>query len=225
LPAEDTAVPASEPVAAPNPTMANLLADPGVPKDTDSAFASLFSLWGADYKSGTGSACGQAQQQGLRCWYQKGTLSHLRRLNRPAILSLLDANGDEYQVVLSGLDADSATLLAGGIRYKIGLEELAEFWFGDQLILWKPGYDGPSSVGPGDEGAGVLWLRASFAKLDGEAPPLNASRYYDSTLEARVRAYQRDNRLGVDGIVGIQTQVVINTDLGVPGTPLLTGDR
>jgi general secretion pathway protein A len=223
MPAEDTAVAANELAAAPRPTMAELLADPGVPKDTDSAFVSLFSLWGADYESGTGFACGQAQQQGLRCWYQKGTLSHLRRLNRPAILSLLDANGDEYQLVLSGVGETSATLLAGGISYKIDFEDLAEFWYGDQLILWKPGYDGPSSIGPGDEGDGVLWLRESFAKIDGEPPPLNASRFYDSALEARVRAYQRDNRLGVDGIVGIQTQVVINTDLGVPGTPLLTG--
>ncbi len=42
-----------------------------------------------------------------------------------------------------------------------------------------------------------------------------------AALEARVRDYQRQRRLTVDGLVGYQTQITINTDLGRDQTPKL----
>lgn len=213
--------PAPQPESA-APRMTDLLADPAVPKDTDSAFSTLFSLWGAAYDPAAGAACDQAKQQALRCLYQKGTLSHVRRLNRPAILSLIDAYGNEFQFVLSALDGKTATLIAGGKKYPIRFEELSNYWYGDHLILWQPGNGNGGALGPGSRGDGVVWLRQSLAKIYGHPPPERPSDFYDSALEERIRIYQRERRLTVDGIVGTQTQVVINAELAVPGTPLLT---
>jgi len=216
---------ASKPEPEPDPeirlTMASLLEDPAVPKNTDSAFTDLFGLWGANYESGGANACEQALQQQLRCWFQKGTLSHLRRLNRPAILSLIDARGDEFQVVLSGLDATTATLRAGGVDYPIGFDDLANYWYGDHLILWRPVNADGSAIGPGSSGDDVIWLRDSLALIYGEAMPPRPSDVFDSALEERVRNFQRERRLAVDGIVGTQTQIVINTETAVPSTPVL----
>lgn len=211
-------VPPLEPAA---PSLAGLLAEPTVPKDTDTAFATLFELWGATFVPGEAPACEQAQRQRLRCWYERGTLSRLRSLNRPAILSLLDAHGNEFQVVLGRLGESTATLFAGNDTFVLDLEELSEYWFGDHLILWQPGNGSGAIISPGTQGDSVIWLRESLAKILGEPSPIQPSNFYDSALEARVRDYQRQRRLRVDGIVGTETQVAINTELGVPGTPLL----
>lgn len=219
---EPAATPPPEPTP---PSLAALLAQSAVPKDTDTAFATLFALWGAQFVPGDGPACEQAQRQGLRCWYERGTLSHLRRLNRPAILSLVDGHGDEFQVVLGRLDESTGTLFAGDEAFVLDLEELAEYWYGDHLMLWQPGNGSGAGITPGSQGNSVIWLRQSLAKIYGEPSPIVPSNYFDNALEERVRAYQRERRLAVDGIVGAQTQVAINTELGVPGTPLLAEAR
>lgn len=36
-----------------------------------------------------------------------------------------------------------------------------------------------------------------------------------------VRDFQRSHRLVVDGIAGVQTQLVLDSAIGVPGTPTL----
>ena len=56
-----------------------------------SAIGELLSLWGAHYDAARGEPCAQAEEQGLRCLFQRrGSLSELRRVNWPAILSLVD---------------------------------------------------------------------------------------------------------------------------------------
>ncbi len=199
-----------------------LLADPSVPKDTDTAFSTLFGLWGAAYQPGADTACQQAQEQSLRCWFQRGSINHVKRLNRPAILSLTDETGDQYQVVVTSLDGDSLSLAIGNAIYEVRLDELSRYWYGDHLMLWKPGSVLGNDLSPGMEDEGVRWLRESLARIWGEPDVGSPSEFFDASLEERVRAYQRERRLTVDGIAGTQTQIVINTDLEVPGTPLLS---
>ena len=52
------------------------------------------------------------------------------------------------------------------------------------------------------------------------AEPLDSS-VYDTELEQRVIAFQRDHRLDVDGLAGRQTQIIINSLLGPEDTPRL----
>jgi len=91
-------------------------------------------------------------------------------------------------------------------------------------VLWRPGALQGDDLAPGMEGEGVRWLRASLARIDGDSGNAldSGSSFFDSDLEARVRNYQRERRLSVDGIAGAQTQIAINTDLQIPGTPLLS---
>ena len=56
------------------------------------------------------------------------------------------------------------------------------------------------------------------------AEPLD-SGIYDAALEQRVIEFQRDHRLDVDGLVGQQTQIIINSLLGSEDTPRLTTPR
>ena len=201
-----------------------LLADPAVPKDTATAFATLFDLWGRSYEFDGQPACRQAELLNLRCWFQRGSFTYLRSLDRPAILNLIGDDGEQYQVVLEHMDTDTASLTFGDRTFRTSLTDLSRFWYGDSLMLWRPGALQGDDLAPGMEGEGVRWLRASLARIDGDSQsvPDSGAAFFDSGLEARVRDYQRQRRLSVDGIAGAQTQIAINSDLKIPGTPSLT---
>ena len=122
------------------------------------------------------------------------------------------------------MDTDTASLAFGVQTFRTSLTDLSRYWYGDSLVLWRPGALQGEDLAPGMEGEGVRWLRASLARIgdDSGAVPDAGSAFFDSDLEARVRDYQRQRRLSVDGIAGAQTQIAINTDLDIPGTPSLT---
>ena len=205
-------------------SLAELLADPAVPKDTATAFATLFRLWGRAFEPDGQPACQQAQVLTLRCWFQRGSFTYLRSMDRPAILNLIAEDGEQYQAVLQHMDSDTASLAFGSRTYRTSLTDLSRYWYGDSLVLWRPGALQGDDLAPGMEGEGVRWLRASLARIDGDSGNAldSGSSFFDSDLEARVRNYQRERRLSVDGIAGAQTQIAINTDLQIPGTPLLS---
>ena len=48
-----------------------------------------------------------------------------------------------------------------------------------------------------------------------------ASDYYDEELVRMVEDFQRQHRLNVDGIAGVQTQIVLDTLNNTAGAPLL----
>jgi len=188
---------------------------------TDTAFATLFSRWGVDYKPGPIRACKQAESFNLYCLFQRGSLSEVRSLDRPVILTLRDEASNEHQVVLSALDGDTAVISIADSNYRISASELADYWFGDYLLLWQPQIGEVKSFFPGMRDNGIKWLRESLTKIQGAPVSPMSSDLYDESLEARVRDYQRERRLTVDGLVGQQTQIAINTDLNLKN-PRLT---
>jgi general secretion pathway protein A len=203
-------------------TLGAIVADPEFVADRDRAIGELVSLWGGRYDALRGSACEQAEQQGLRCLdQQKGSLSELRRLNWPAILTLIDAGGARHDLVVASLDHEAAEIIANGKTFRLPLAELTYYWYGDHLLLWRPGVADGKDLIPGMSDRGIVWLRETLARIRGEDPPVDASDVYDPDLEQRVRQYQKERMLQVDGIVGARTQIAMIADLDVPGTPLL----
>jgi len=191
--------------------------------DTDSAFGKLFALWGLRYVPGCTDPCTQATKQGLECLTQRGSFGQLRLFNRPAILMLNDDSGASHQVVLTALDDERARLALGDARPAIALGELSRYWFGDFVMLWRPGTAAVKSLAPGMHGPDVRWLRVSLQRLAGEHPADNTkvSDVYDEDLGRLVRDFQRQHRLTVDGIAGIQTQIAVASAVSGAGAPLL----
>jgi general secretion pathway protein A len=212
---------ASEPV-----TLAALLEDPAFALTADAAISELLALWGAPYDAARGEPCVQAQQYGLRCQFQRrGTLGELRRVNWPTILSLVATDGTEHSVVVAALGYDHAQLVANGSTFELSLAELSYTWFGDHLLLWRPGDAPAHDLQPGANEVGVRWLRETLAKLAGEPVLVDSSTLYDAALEQRVRAYQRAHQLTVDGIVGARTQIAMLAELGLKDAPSLVKDH
>ena len=213
---------ASEPAAPARTQLADLLGEPGFATDTDSAFAELFRTWGANYDPLRGEPCEQARSQQLACLFRdQGSIGQLRMLNRPAILTLVDLEGEAHDVLMTGLGYSEARLSAGNREATVDLSELTHYWFGDHLLLWRPALAGTRAVSPGMRGAEVVWLRESLARARGEELTGEVSPVYDAQLEAEVRRYQRERMLTVDGIVGSMTQLALSADLDPPGEPTL----
>ncbi len=189
---------------------------------TDFALASLFDLWGLEYKRGARTGCSQAADEGLACLYQRGSWNGLRQLNRPAILTVIDQSGSSHEVVLTAIHDDSVELSIGGIVVSHPVRDLMDLWFGEFMLLWRPPGGVPVSLSSGSSGAEVLRLRQSLANIDGRYVSDNMDGdKYDADLQNIVREFQRDNRLNVDGLAGQRTLIVINSLLGPDGSPRL----
>jgi general secretion pathway protein A len=218
IPAATTAAPTAVPLDL-------LLVRHGNDTTTEAALGRLFALWGAMYEPARGRGCDQAGRQGLECLFQKGSWAQLRALNRPAILTLTDDVGRTHQVVLTGLSDEQATLDLGGEAREVSITALSRYWFGDFLLLWRPPLAVVKSLAPGMRGDDVRWLRESLRAAQGLPAVPAGSDLYDEELTRLVQEFQRQNRLTVDGVAGVQTQIALDTVLNATGSPTIVASR
>ena len=99
---------------------------------------------------------------------------------------------------------------------------------GEEFVILFPStnIETAAALAPGIRNAAVIWLRQSLADIDERyrAEPLD-SDVYDRVLAERVRDFQRDKRIDVDGFAGKQTQILINSLLAAGDRPRLTTPR
>jgi len=184
------------------------------------AYRRLFALWGMTLPENK-DPCGQASKAGLACFDQKGSWEEVRMLNRPAILTLTDQGGHRHRVLLTGLDDRVATLEVGDRSEQIPLDEVSPLWFGEFTVVWRPKTRRTRELSVGMSGDEVRWLRRSLNALRGAAVDPETGDVFDQDLATEVQDFQRQHRLNVDGIAGIQTQMVLETSLADPDSPLL----
>ena len=213
---------ASSVVAAPlKLASVNALLQANEANTTDAAaFRRLLALWGTAM-SDDRDPCGQAAKAGLACLDQRGSWAQVKTLNRPAILTLTDDRGQRHRVVLSSLDDKTATLNLGEHNEKVAIDDLSRDWFGEFTLVWKPKTSRTRLLSVGMQGDEVRWLRRSLNALRGGASDPEQADVYDQELAIAVQNFQREHRLNVDGIAGVQTQVVLDTTLADPNSPLL----
>jgi general secretion pathway protein A len=218
------AIVAAAPPPASPPSLQALLTQHNNVTGTDDAFLRLFGLWGAHYVAGNTDPCTQAAQQGLECLVQRGSFGQLRVYNRPAILMLNDDAGSKHQVVLAGLDDEHARIDIAGQTQQVGIGELSRYWFGDFVMLWRPGTQKVKPLSVGMRGDEVRWLRESLERLQGVTAGQSVSDVFDTELSHLVMDFQRQHRLAVDGIAGVQTQIVLASAVAAPDSPLLSAN-
>lgn len=211
-----------QPPQEPAPTLSQLLADPNIATDTDTALTDLFAHWGLDYAKLPGlTGCARAVTTGLRCIFQSGTWNNLRHLNRPAVIELVDERGQKHHVLVSGLKGDKVSSEIGGREYSFPVSEFDRYWYGQYLLLWKPPLADGRVLRRGMRGPWVVWLRDTLARYEGKPAPTPVSDIFDEQLEAQVKAFQRSHRLDDDGIVGRLTMLQLNTYDPTAAPPLL----
>ena len=209
------------PQATQPPALTSLLANAGAATTADAAFTGLLKLWQATYTPGTADPCTQAAAQRLACVTLHSSIAQLRELQRPAILMLADDYGASHQVVLTGIGTELATLQIGARSVRVGITDLARFWYGDCVLLWRPASLPVSELRPGMRGAAVRGLRSQLLQANGTAPGTVRNATFDPELTRLVEDFQRAHHLAVDGIAGVETQLLLDAVLASPGTPTL----
>jgi general secretion pathway protein A len=70
-------------------------------------------------------------------------------------------------------------------------------------------------------GADVRWLRDSLRTAQGLPTRPPGGDLYDDDLVRLVQDFQRAHRLNIDGVAGVQTQIVLDTVLNPSASPTL----
>lgn len=196
---------AQEAVAAPQPAaLAQLLRDRDSRLRPDTAIKQLFRLWQARFAAhDEATACEQAQRQGLACRVDDAGLEALIARGLPVVLELLAEDGIRHAVLLLGIRQDQAVIALDDARLAVPLAQLAARWSGSSLTLWRPPAAVEQTLRPGQQGPAVAWLRRQLERIDGR--PYPAGDRFDDALQQRIRAFQAERGLTVDGIVGSDT--------------------
>ena len=192
-----------EPV--PSKRLAELLAEPTLRSDKQTAFASMYALWGVDDGDKGRTACERGRPDGLECLVRSGTWNRLRRLNLPAIVELTVPPGVKHYAAVTALGPDTATLEFADRKITLPLTEIDQFWDGSFVVLWRPPTPGLVSIGPASRGKDVEWLRGRLEALDGQPIASRKGDVFDDMLRERVVAFQRSRSLIPDGIAGEET--------------------
>ena len=192
--------------------------------DVAVGYQALLDLWGISFDPDLGAACPQAEAAGLRCYFQRGTWTTLRQLDRPVILTLTANDGSSHELALTALNDEEAVIAGPEGPVTVPIADLSDFWFGPYLLVWRPAGGDDRPIGPGTRSEEVRWLRQSLAAInDDYQPGPGAADVFDAELERQVIEFQRQHRLEADGLAGQKTQIIINTLLAQNNAPRLSG--
>lgn len=190
------------------------------------SYQALFERWNIPYQLGSdGTPCFHAQTSGLACLQDTGDIDSLRQLNRPAVIKLYDDfNQPQYATLLGLADSQQAetqraVLFLANRQQIISLEQLAYYWKGEYSLFWKKPSEYQELIRPGDEGEAVVWLHQQINQIENN-PQGVVSSYYDARLEQKVKAFQLNQGLQDDGMVGVKTLIHMNHILQ-SGLPVL----
>lgn len=141
----------------------------------------------------------------------------LKAFNRPTVITLINpAKLIRYAIILFINDTE-ATLYSGSELHTVNLESLGKLWTGDFIFVWKPPAHYKGRISKGDSGPMVDWLATQFSRIDGQKENLTDNLFNES-LRKRVKIFQSEHQLSVDGVVGLKTLLVLNEQLGVVQT-------
>ncbi|WP_077530318.1 AAA family ATPase [Vreelandella utahensis] len=177
------------------------------------AYRTLFDVWGYDYRpSEHGQACEWGQTRGLGCLHRQGNWSSLAVLDRPAVLELIDEQGEPVHAVLLALEPGRVRLEVKGERQWVSREAVEEVWFGDYSLLWRVPPWESRLIEPGSIQDRELWLRQALSKAEQALSLVPESP--DGGLEPRIMAFQRREGLRTDGVIGPLTLIRLNHYMG-----------
>jgi general secretion pathway protein A len=188
-----------------------------------SAWTELFALWSVVLpESVSPDFCDFARQYGLLCLEEQGNWNTLRQYDRPAILTLLAANGEPVAVLLQHMDDSVAEVIIGNELYRLTPDQVKQNWYGEFTLLLQSPPGGRLFLRVGDRDPVVSWIRDQLEVAQGIKLPAADPLDFDYALQREILAFQRDHGLSADGVVGKYTMIHLNTASGREGVPRLS---
>ncbi|MDC0362995.1 AAA family ATPase [Halioglobus sp.] len=187
--------------------MAEIMWPPG------DVFDKLWSIYSAE--PALQPPCTEQVHAGLACYEGEAwTWNDIQSLDRPLLLDVITQDRFSAGVMILGITDTTAWALSRNGVIEVQLADLATYWTGRYRFLWRVPKGFQSSLSLGQEGDVVTRVAALFARLDGQLEPLAVERF-NFALQQRVRLFQREQELADDGVVGLQTLLRLNAELGV----------
>lgn len=189
------------------------------------AYQSIYKQWGVYYPEEPFMlACEYAALNDLSCLHKQGNWRSLLRLDRPAVLSLMNDDGEEVTIALLKIDDGRARIAHDGSAFWVTMDEIDRHWLGEYSLLWRlPDYQS-RTIRPGalPEKA---WLRQRLQEIAGSKRFKHFSvgdPEQEQSLEHLVKRFQKAVGLEPDGIVGSMTLIHINSVLNTGAPSLLS---
>jgi len=165
------------------------------------AWASLARLWGRPGAADSISqSCSGEMATGFACVLDQGSWAKIGQLGLPVALVL---HGESRRlVVLTGLLESSLILGTGEDERVVSRAEIEPQWLGEYFVAWPQAPEWPVQISRGETGKAVeiVMEMATLAE-----PPWEGNGGFDAQFEAWVKAFQRNNGLLPDGIIGPKT--------------------
>ncbi|PKF61690.1 general secretion pathway protein GspA [Psychromonas sp. psych-6C06] len=180
------------------------------------ALTSLYSVWGYQVNSNAIS-CQQNNSALMNCYERKVNLEQLKQLNYPSVIRLANNNKDEVYAVIYKI-ADNYQLLINGNLIYVTEAWFQQYWTGESTLIWKAPFPLNGAIKFGQEGEKVTWLANQLNKEQGWSSE-NKTRF-DLRLLEQVSAFQREQGLMDDGIVGPRTLMPL-MQIASPDSPRL----
>lgn len=188
------------------------------PPGDAAAWQALASAWGVALPAGA-DACAALPREGLRCYRnRRAGLNLVRQIDRPVLLALYpggDGADAPVSVVLSGLDAGTATLEGGGRTLRVPVAELARVWRGDIATLWRAPAEMPERGDIADTPAGAAWLDRQLAAAAGGGTGAGSRPATPVQRQSRIHRFQLAQGVTPDGLAGPLTLMLLNRATGV----------
>lgn len=154
--------------------------------------------------------CQPVLAAGLDCLHGFGSVDQLARFDRP-MLMVLHQGESHASATLVGVRGDNVRLDIDGVVQNVKRNELAQFWSGEFMAVWRLPPDVPSSLRVGDAGPGVAWVKQQLASMDKGKSSDAGPAYFDAPLEERVRKLQAAYGIKPDGLIGPETLFALSS--------------
>lgn len=141
-----------------------------------------------------------------------GGLALLRKLNLPAILELYPPEQAEpVFLALTGLTAESVTLIGGSGPVRVPPAALEPFWRGEAIVPWRNFYGVAGIIPRSAPDDAIITLKMMLRDIG--FVDLEATAVFDVKTRQAIEYLQEKHDVVVDGTVGPQTKIILYNEL------------
>ena len=190
------------------------------------SWGELFALWSVELPGdAVADYCEFAKQYYLQCLRGQGNWNTLRQLDRPVILKLVAKDGRRIPVVLQQLDSMFAELIIGEELYRLEVGQVDRFWYGDYSLLFQAPPGRKLYLREGNQAEDVQWLRNQLELALDVKIPADNPLLFDQVLKWHLLDFQIIRGLVVDGVMGKNTIIHLNSISSPAGIPRLSAGQ
>ncbi|BBO83492.1 ATPase AAA [Desulfosarcina ovata subsp. sediminis] len=161
-----------------------------------------------------------AAHSGLQVLRVTGHFDLIRKLNLPAIVTLVPEDHRPRFMALVHIDSESLQLSDGEAIHTVPADALDGLWSGVAHIFWKNFHNYQGIIPDTASGEAILALKVHLKSTGFAIAEMTPA--YDVTTRAAVEAIQHRNGLVVDGKVGSQTKIILYNEDPSLNPPHLT---